>query len=78
MQSGGFESLKGLVGFVSRSVNVGSAFSLDFEPGQEQLIEVNRSETEINSPIPMAANTDSSVLDWMDEALGEALRLRRF
>lgn len=78
MQSGGFESLKGLVGFVSRSVNVGSAFSLDFEPGQEQLIEDYCSETEINSSMQTAVNTDSSVLDWMDEALGEALRLRRF
>lgn len=78
MQSGGFESLKGLVGFVSRSVNVGSAFSLGFEPELEKSAEVNYSETEYNLSTPSTANTDSSVLDWMDEALGEALRLRRF
>ncbi|QYK54412.1 MAG: hypothetical protein KF824_05815 [Fimbriimonadaceae bacterium] len=78
MQSGGFESLKGLVGFVARSVNIQSAFSLNFEPELEKSADINYSEAEYNLSTPKAINTDSSVLDWMDEALGEALRLRRF
>lgn len=78
MQSAGFNTLPGLVGFVSRSVSVGADFTLGFEPEGTFLEENSRSVTEVIAQRESVSNSDSSVLDWMDETLGEALRLRRF
>jgi len=78
MWSDGFDNLPGLVGFVSRSVNAQEGFTLGFEPEEAKLDDSIRSVNELIARPQLVSNSDSSVLDWMDETIGEALRLRRY
>ena len=75
-----FESLPGIVGFVARAVNSHEGFRLSFSP--ENIIQIENPIQHIRKPnemrYSMNLDVDTSAIDWVDEALAESFRLRRF
>lgn len=75
-----FESLPGIVGFVARAVSSPEEFRFSFshEPASENQILAQHIRKPKEKPTSIDLDIDTSVIDWVDEALADSFRLRRF
>ncbi len=80
MQRAQFESLPGIVGFVARAVSSPEEFRLAFPAAasseEDSFAQAIRKPNK--KPFSTNLDIDASMIGWVDEALADSFRLRRF